>query len=101
AGLAAPHVGVRGGIRAERGGGVVDVERTQPVEPERVVDLRHQRVDHGRLAEVHAGNVDGARIKAEPESRVAGGVDHGGQLGDVPTDRVAGAGGVLEQQPAV
>ena len=58
-------------VRAERRRAVVDVERAQPVEPDRRVDLGDELVDRGRIGDVVARGVEVAGVEADPEPRVA------------------------------
>ena len=50
--LALEDVGVAVAVRAERRRAVVDVQRPQPVEADRLVDLGDERVDRARVGDV-------------------------------------------------
>src|SRR5215212_11606737 len=58
-------------VRAERRLGVVDVQRTQPVEADPLVELVEDAIQLVRLGYVVAGHEQVARVEADAEERVA------------------------------
>src|SRR6476660_4816205 len=89
-------------VRGEWRRGVVDVQRPEPVEADRRVELVETRVERCRVGHVHAGDPEMARVEADAEPRVATEpiVDRCELLDRAP-DRPPGAGGVLHQEPRV
>ena len=98
--LALEDVRVPVAVRAERGGGVVDVQRAQPVEADRGVDLVEAGVERGRVGHVDARHPEVARVEADAEPRMpVEPLPERRELVDRASDRAAGAGRVLHQQP--
>ena len=89
-------------VRAERRRAVVHVQRPQPVEPDARVEIRHERVDRGRVGDVVARHVEVARVEADAEARVVfQTLEEDVQLFERAADRPACARRVLHQQPGV
>src|SRR5947207_55217 len=88
-----PDIRVPVAIRAERGRAVVDVEGTQPVEAQTLVDLVYQLVDRLRVGDVVAGGEEMARVEAHAEARMAVELlEQYFELVERAADRSAGAG---------
>ena len=88
-----PDVRVPVAVRPQLGGRVVDVEATEPVEADPLVDLAEGRVVGLRIGDVDARDPEMAGVEAEPQARVAvEPVDERRELVDRAADRAAGAG---------
>src|SRR5205823_8462556 len=100
--LALEDVRVPVAVRAERGGGVVDVQRAKPVEADPGVELVEARVELGRVGHVDAGHPEVAGVEADAEPRMPlEPLPDRRELRDRATDRPAGARRVLHQQPCL
>jgi glutamyl-tRNA synthetase len=100
--LALEDVRVPIAVRAERGRAVVDVERAEAIEPDRLGDLIDEPAEHDGIGDVVPARVEVAGVEADPEPRMA--VEHveqAGELGDRASDRGARPGAVLHQEPGV
>ena len=87
-------------IRAEGRVGVVDVQAAQPIEPDRVVEVRERLVERVGVGDVDARDPPVARVEADPEPLVpVEAVEQRGELVDGTPDRAAGPCGVLEDEP--
>src|SRR5262245_3026806 len=87
-------------VRAERRLRVVHVERPQPVEPDQPIEVVEEPVQDGGVGDVVAGRPEVARVEADAEPGMAvEPLDECRELLERATDRVAGAGRVLEKEP--
>ena len=91
--LATADVRVPVAVRPQLGGRVVDVEATEPVEADPLVDLAEGRVVGLRIGDVDARDPEMTGVEAEPQARMADEpVDQCRELVDRAADRPAGAG---------
>src|SRR5829696_750862 len=98
--LALEHVRVPVAVRPERRGRVVDMQRSEAVEPDPLLHLLEDAAEGLRLPDLDPRHVEMARVEADPQPRMAlEGVEDDGELVDRAADRAAGAGRVLEQEP--
>jgi hypothetical protein len=87
-------------VGAQRGLGVVHVKGSQAIESDQAVELVEQRIERGRVGHVVPGCPEMAGIEADAEASMAPQpVDERCQLLERATDRPAGTGGVLDQEP--
>ena len=99
--LALARHGVAVAVRAERCLRVVHVQAAQAADADGLLEVLDHLADLLRRRDVEAGREHVARVEAHAEALVAAGqVDQLAQLLEGAADRVAGAGGVLEQQAA-
>src|SRR5205823_1280367 len=87
-------------VRCKRSLGVVHVQRPESVEADPLVDLGEHSVELLTLRHVVTGDIEMARVEAEPEALVCWqGFVESRELLDRAPDRSPGAGRVLHQQP--
>src|SRR3954447_2337009 len=97
---AVPDVVVAVAVRAERRLRVVRMEHAQPIEADPRVDVAQKRVVRVGVGDVHTGHVEVTGVETDPEALVpAERVEQHSELVDRSSDRAAGSGRVLHQQP--